>query len=144
MARYHYSCPMRWSDMDAYGHVNNVQFLTYLEEARIDMLHDVIERAKERDGPLAGGILVARSTIEYRRPLVHRKDPVPITMWVSKVGAAYFDLAHEVSDPDVVYARATSRLVPYDFRVERPRRLHAEEQEFLRGYLEADAGYLEA
>ena len=139
MARYTFSCPMRWSDMDAYGHVNNVQFLTYLEEARIDFLYDVIERAKERDGPLAGGILVARSQIEYRRPLVHRATPVPITMWVERIGGAFFDLAHEVSDPDVVYARATSRLVPYDFRVERPRRLVPDEKEFLRGYLEEPA-----
>ncbi len=140
MARYTFSCPMRWSDMDAYGHVNNVQFLTYLEEARIDMLHDLIERAKERDGPLAAGILVASSTIEYRRPLVHRATPVPITMWVSRIGGAFFDLAHEVSDPGVVYARATSRLVPYDFRGERPRRLIDEEKQFLRGFLEESAG----
>ena len=136
MARYTYSCPMRWSDMDAYGHVNNVQFLTYLEEARIDMLHGLIERAKERDGAMSAGMLVASSSIEYRRPLVHRTAPVPITLWVSRVGGAFFDLSHEVADPDVVYARATSRIVPYDFRVERPRRLTADEKEFLQGHLE--------
>lgn len=38
MARHHYSCPMRWSDMDAFGHVNNVVFIRYLEEARIDFM----------------------------------------------------------------------------------------------------------
>ena len=27
--------PLRWSDMDAYGHVNNVQFLRLLEDARV-------------------------------------------------------------------------------------------------------------
>ena len=140
MARYTFSCPMRWSDMDAYGHVNNVQFLTYLEEARIEMLHDLIERAKERDGPLAAGILVASSSIDYRRPLVHRSAPVPITMWVSRLGTAFFDLSHEVSDdPQTVYARATTRLVPYDFRSERPRRLTPEEKDFLGGYLEPSA-----
>ena len=138
MPRYVFSCPMRWSDMDAYGHVNNVQFLTYLEEARIDMLHGLIDRAKERDGALAAGMLVASSSIEYRRPLVHRRTAVPITMWVSRIGGAFFDLAHEVADPDVVYARATSRIVPYDFRVERPRRLTPEEKEFLRGYSDDD------
>ena len=31
--RHIYRCPLRWSDMDAYGHVNNVVFLRYLEEA---------------------------------------------------------------------------------------------------------------
>ena len=34
----HYRCdyPMRWSDMDAYGHVNNVQYLRFFEDARIE------------------------------------------------------------------------------------------------------------
>ena len=27
--------PLRWSDMDAYGHVNHVQFLRLLEDARV-------------------------------------------------------------------------------------------------------------
>lgn len=36
--RHIYSCPLRWSDMDAFGHVNNVVFLRYLEEARIDFM----------------------------------------------------------------------------------------------------------
>ncbi|GAA5012781.1 hypothetical protein GCM10025734_58630 [Kitasatospora paranensis] len=38
MARHIYDCPLRWSDMDAFGHVNNVVFLRYLEEARIDFM----------------------------------------------------------------------------------------------------------
>lgn len=38
MARHHYRCPLRWSDMDSFGHVNNVVFLRYLEEARIDFM----------------------------------------------------------------------------------------------------------
>ena len=32
--RYSADVPLRWSDMDAYGHVNNVQFLRLLEDAR--------------------------------------------------------------------------------------------------------------
>ncbi|GAC1371541.1 MAG: hypothetical protein NVSMB43_07620 [Pseudarthrobacter sp.] len=27
--------PMRWGDMDAYGHINNVQIVRMMEEARI-------------------------------------------------------------------------------------------------------------
>ncbi|NVK43474.1 MAG: acyl-CoA thioesterase [Oceanospirillaceae bacterium] len=35
-----YSCtlPLRWGDMDAYGHVNNATYIRYLEEARVQML----------------------------------------------------------------------------------------------------------
>ncbi len=137
MARYTYYCPMRWSDMDAYGHVNNVPFLTYLEEARIDMLQDLIARAKAEDGALAAGILVASTSINYKTPLIHRNTPVPIDVWVTKVGGAYFDLAYEVYDPQgVVYALATSRMVAFDFILERPRRLREHEKSFLSEHLE--------
>lgn len=137
MARYTYHCPMRWSDMDAYGHVNNVPYLTYLEEARIDMLQELIARAKAEDGALVAGILVASTAIDYKTPLVHRSTPVPIAVWVTKIGGALFDLAYEVYDAEgVVYALATSRMVAFDFGTERPRRLRAHEREFLQRYLE--------
>src|SRR5512133_2846053 len=61
MARHTYRCPMRWSDMDAYGHVNNVVFLTYLEEARVDMLFAL--GSDHGDKALAEGVLVAHHEI---------------------------------------------------------------------------------
>ncbi len=134
MARFTAQVAMRWSDMDAYGHVNNVQFLTYVEEARVEMFQAV---------PLSGvdqvtaGILVASSEIKYLKPLLHRVAPVPIDVWVTRVGAASFALAYEVHDADgPVYARAASVMVPYDFANERPRRLTPEEKEWLSVYLE--------
>ncbi len=35
-----YQCqiPVRWGDMDAYGHVNNALYMRYLEEARVQLL----------------------------------------------------------------------------------------------------------
>jgi acyl-CoA thioester hydrolase len=128
VSRFTAQVAMRWSDMDAYGHVNNVQFLTYVEEARVEMFKSV---------PLSGldqvqaGILVAASEIKYRRPLLHRHDPVPIDVWVTRIGAAQFALEYEVHDADVVYATASSLMVPYDFASERPRRLTADEKEWL-------------
>jgi acyl-CoA thioester hydrolase len=128
---------MRWSDMDAYGHVNNVQFLTYVEEARVEMFQAV---------PLSGvdqstsGILVASSEIKYLKPLLHRHAPVPIDVWVTRIGAAFFALAYEVHDDDgSLYARATSVMVPYDFTSGRPRRLTPQEKEWLGAYLEPAA-----
>ncbi len=141
MTRYTSFCPMRWSDMDAYGHINNVPFLTYLEEARIEWLQDLIARAKAEDGPAAAGILVASTAIEYKKPLIHRIAPVPISIWVTKVGGASFDLAYEVADDETtVYARATSRMVTYDFASGYPRRLRPHEKEFLARYLEPPTG----
>ncbi len=142
MARYTAPVAMRWNDMDAYGHVNNVVFLQYLEEARIEMFAGLAEEAHLAgdESVLSRGVVVASSSIDYLRPLVHRTEPVPIDVWVSRIGGASFHLGYEVHDEDgaVVYARARSVLVPYDFANGRPRRIEPHEREFLERYLEPD------
>ena len=35
--RHIYQCPVRWGDIDAFQHVNNVAYLEYLQEARVDI-----------------------------------------------------------------------------------------------------------
>ncbi|MFF5478429.1 acyl-CoA thioesterase [Streptomyces sp. NPDC012935] len=133
--RHIYRCPLRWSDMDAYGHVNNAVFVRYLEEARIDFLFRPEKDFKQ-------GSVVARHEIDYKRQLVHRHHPVDIELWVSEIRAASFTITYEVKDDDLVYVRASTVVVPFDFEAERPRRLTAEEKEFLREYTDDadDAG----
>ncbi|MFF4355865.1 acyl-CoA thioesterase [Streptomyces sp. NPDC001107] len=125
--RHIYRCPLRWSDMDAYGHVNNAIFLRYLEEARIDFLSLRGKESKQ-------GSVVARHEIDYKRQLVHRPDPVDIELWVTEIRAASFTVTYEVKDEDLVYVRASTVVVPFDFETQRPRRITSEEREFLEGY----------
>ncbi|MER6626859.1 thioesterase family protein [Streptomyces sp. NPDC000987] len=125
--RHIYRCPLRWADMDAYGHVNNVVFLRYLEEARIDFLF-------RPDKEFQQGSVVARHEIDYKRQLVHRHAPVNIELWITEIRAASFTIAYEVKDDDVLYVRASTVIVPFDFEAQRPRRLTAEEREFLAEY----------
>ncbi|GGZ78439.1 acyl-CoA thioesterase [Streptomyces echinoruber] len=122
--RHLYRCPLRWSDMDVYGHVNNVVFLRYLEEARIDFLF-------RPDQQFQRGSVVARHEIDYKRQLVHRHEPVDVELWVTEIRAASFTLAYEVKDGETVYARASTVIVPFDFDAQRPRRLTPDEREFL-------------
>jgi acyl-CoA thioester hydrolase len=134
MARHVYRCPLRWSDMDAYGHVNNVVFLRYLEEARVDFMFRL---APGNGSPsFAGGCVVARHEIDYLRPLVHRHEPVVIETWVTKISAASMTLAYEIKDEETLYSRASTILVPYNLQESRPRRLSAEERDFLKGYFD--------
>ncbi|MFF9085512.1 acyl-CoA thioesterase [Streptomyces sp. NPDC014991] len=128
--RHIYRCPLRWADMDAYGHVNNVVFLRYLEEARIDFLF-------RPDKDFKQGSVVARHEIDYKRQLVHRHEPVDIELWITEIRAASFTLSYEVKDGDLVYVRASTVIVPFDFEGQRPRRITAEEREFLREYMDA-------
>jgi acyl-CoA thioester hydrolase len=113
--------------MDAYGHVNNVVFLRYLEEARIDFLFRPEKDFKQ-------GSVVARHEIDYKRQLVHRHKPVDIELWVTEIRAASFTITYEVKDPEQVYVRASTVIVPFDFATQRPRRITAEERAFLEEY----------
>jgi acyl-CoA thioester hydrolase len=113
--------------MDAYGHVNNAVFLRYLEEARIDFLSLRGKESKQ-------GSVVARHEIDYKRQLVHRPTPVDIELWVKEIKAASFTVSYEVKDEDQVYVRASTVIVPFDFETQRPRRITAEEREFLGQY----------
>ncbi|AIA03691.1 MULTISPECIES: acyl-CoA thioesterase [Streptomyces] len=138
--RHLYSCPLRWSDMDAFGHVNNAVFVRYLEEARIDFM----SRLAPGDGSpsFTGGSVVARHEIDYLRQLVHRPEPVTVELWVQKISAASMTVGYEVKDEDTVYLRASTVVVPFDFAAGRPRRLTAEEKAILKEYLD-DAAHQE-
>lgn len=113
--------------MDAYGHVNNAVFIRYLEEARIDFLFRPEKDFKQ-------GSVVARHEIDYKRQLVHRHHPVDVELWITEVRAASFTITYEVKDDDLVYVRACTVVVPFDFETQRPRRITSEEREFLEGY----------
>lgn len=142
MARRTYTCPLRWSDMDAFGHVNNVNFLRYLEEARIDFTLPRPGEAEERAVPQVS--VVARHEVDYLRPLVYRAEPVTVETWLTGLGGTSFTMAYEIKDApgaagaeNTVYARAATVMVPYDLTAARPRQLTAEERALLTHYLES-------
>jgi acyl-CoA thioester hydrolase len=120
--------------MDAYGHVNNVQFLRLLEDARVTGFEDWFGQDRSL---LSEGVLVARHEIEYLAPLDFRHAPVSVGMWTTKISGSSFNLAYEVGDSaeigTTLYARAETTLVAYDFEHARPRRLRPDEREALKG-----------
>ena len=137
MARHLYHCPMRWADMDVYGVVNNVVFLRYLEESRVDFIFRLAPT--EGDAFFKDGSVVVRHEISYRHPLVHRHEPVDIELWVSQLESATVTIAAEIKDADLIYAAASTVMAPFDFSKRRPRRLTDEEIGFFEKYLEQPA-----
>lgn len=136
--RHVYYCPLRWADMDSLGHVNNVTYIDYLQEARVDMF--AVHAPDSRGEDLAEGVVVVRHEVEFIAPLVFRFDPVRIETWITDIKAASFTMAYEILDemPDgsrKVYTRATSVLTPFVFTAERPRRIRPEEREVLERFL---------
>jgi acyl-CoA thioester hydrolase len=137
MARHVFRCPLRWSDMDVYGIVNNVVFLRLLEEARVDLIFRL--GPTHGDAFFGGGSVVVRHEIEYKRQLVHRHEPVDIEMWVSQLLSATVRIDYEIKDGDTVYATASTTMAPFDYQRSRPRRLTEDETAFFAKYLELAA-----
>src|SRR4051812_33465197 len=125
---------MRWSDMDAYQHINNVAFLGYFEMARVNLFfehptHD------EKPGRRRG--LVAPShEIPYKRSVLYAAEPLEVQVWVSGIRAASFPCHYELFDHGRLAVTGSTVLVPFDFAINRPRRITPEEKAFLVEFME--------
>jgi acyl-CoA thioester hydrolase len=135
--RHIFHSQVRWADLDAFGHVNNVVFHAYLQEARVDFLFT--HAASLGAGGMSEGVVVARQEIDHTAPLDFTTEPVRIETWVSRIGGASFTLRYDVRDDVTVFARASSVLVPYDLATRSARRITDAERALLSDYLEPEA-----
>jgi acyl-CoA thioester hydrolase len=115
-----YSCRVRWSDVDSYGHVNNVKYFEYYQEARIAFLSGL---ADDRTRDAGQAVVVARIDVDYLRPILFRTEPFEIRTWVSRVGTSSYDLDAEIRDGDEVLSRAHAVVVAFDMATQRSRPL---------------------
>ena len=129
MSRHAYECHVRFSDVDVYGHVNNVKYFEFYQEARIAFVQS-----------LAGGLfdpessnrqVVARIDVDYKRPILFRPEPYAVETWVNRVGASSYDLGCRITGgkaDDTVYSTAEVVLVAFDKDTGRSRPLSDEER----------------
>jgi acyl-CoA thioester hydrolase len=82
---------IRWRDQDAYGHVNNAVYLTYLEEVRDEWL----ERALGDSGD-AWGYVTARVAIDFRRELTQDDDAIVARLWLTRIGTSSVTTREEI------------------------------------------------
>jgi acyl-CoA thioester hydrolase len=129
---YHATVTVRWSDMDAFAHINHARMVTLLEEARIEWLLS----EGEANESLIKSALIANVTIAYKKPLRHSDGPLDVTLWFEKVRAVDFTIGYEVraagaapdSPPAVV---ANTRMAMVDVGAETLRRIAPEEKAYL-------------
>ena len=87
---YKYKAPIaiRFSDIDAVGHVNNAIYLTYFEVARFGYWRDVTGWNLH-----VNGVIVARSEVTYLKPIA-LEDEVYCYVRVTRIGNSSFDVMH--------------------------------------------------
>jgi acyl-CoA thioester hydrolase len=123
-----YDCRVRWSDVDTYGHVNNVKYFEYFQEARIAFLSGLADGLPTDE---ASGVVVARIDVDYRRPIVFRTEPFEIRTWVARVGTSSYDLEAEIRDGDELLSKAHAVVVAFDLQAQRSRKLSSAERDRL-------------
>lgn len=117
--RHRYDCHVRFSDVDVYGHVNNVKYFEYYQEARLAFLVS-LGRDTGEDG---FRLVVARLDVDYKRPILFRAEPYLVESWVTRVGRSSFDISSEIRDGDVLLSRAHAAMVSFDLGTQRSRPL---------------------
>ena len=130
--------PMRWSDMDAYQHINNVAFLGYFEMARVSLFFE--HPTHDEKTGMRRGLVVHSHDIQYKRSVVYDADPLHVQIWISTVRAASFRCHYEVFDHGLLAVTGSTVLVPFDFALDRPRRITPDEKDFLARYADPEAG----
>jgi len=151
MTRIHVPIRLRWSDFDAYAHVNNAEMLRLLEEARIEAFWrpdanadpDAARPTAVIDArPGAETIsLIARQEVEYLAPIPYQRSPIEVELWIGRLGGASFEVCYEVFSPEGVeprtlYTVASTTLVMVDAASGRPARIPDELRELFAPYVE--------
>jgi acyl-CoA thioester hydrolase len=116
--------PIRWRDLDAYGHVNNAVFLTYLEECRDGCVNAVL-------GSIANtwDFVLAHVGIDYRNELRLEDRAVIVTCRIESFGRSSVRTREEIRKLDgTLAAEASSVVVPRDPNGSRSRPLTAAER----------------
>jgi acyl-CoA thioester hydrolase len=151
MTRIQVPIRLRWSDFDAYAHVNNAEMLRLLEEARIEAFWrpdagsdpDAARPTAVLDArPGASTItLIARQEVEYLAPIPYLRSPIEIELWVGHLGGASLQVCYEVYSPSgieprVLYTIASTTLVMVDAASGRPSRIPDELRRLFEPYVE--------
>jgi acyl-CoA thioester hydrolase len=86
--KYKTDIPIRFSDIDAFGHVNNAVYLTYFEIARSNYWKEIIHWDWSRSG-----IILGRSEINYLKPITIN-DEIVCYVRTIRIGNSSFDVMH--------------------------------------------------
>lgn len=127
---------VRWDDIDAFGHVNNAKYLTYIQEARFQWSY--YQYAAKNERPTLVEMVVAKAEVDYLEPIYEGGRFYDVNLWVESIGNSSFVMGYEVvGDNGVVHAKVKTVQVAVSMESKKSRPLTDPEREFLNTYLKA-------
>ncbi len=143
---------LRWSDLDAYGHVNNASMLKILEEARVFAFWVDGDVSAPDQAAWSTAVIdaspttrtksvISRQEIEYVQSMPYIRQPIDVQLWIGHLGGASLDVYYEIkspvgTQPQVTFVKASTTLVLVDAETDRPRRILPFEREAWEPYLD--------
>ena len=83
--------PLRWSDLDAFNHVNNARYLTFIEQARIEWFESLEEPWITQDA----APVIASATLHFRRPIEYPAS-IFVELFCEKLGNSSVTVGHRI------------------------------------------------
>lgn len=118
---------LRWSDLDAYGHVNNVAIVGLLEQARVlAFWSDADPILPPLTAEADTWVLVASIDVSYKKVIDHRTEPIVAEVSVSKCAGASFVVGYRLIVDGEVCVTATTTMALVDPTTSAPTRIGPE------------------
>lgn len=124
--------PIRFSDMDAFGHVNNAVYLTYFEIARSNYWREIVQWNWDETG-----IILGRSEINYLKPIT-RHDQIACYVRTTRIGNSSFDVMHVLvklsTNSEEICTTGKTVCISYDYGANKSVRIPLNERERMIAY----------
>ena len=109
---------IRFGDLDAMRHLNNVVFLRYFETARINYMNSISDDHDPVDRERGFGMIFASCHIDYRSPGNFDED-VDVRVRPAEIGTKSLKLEFEMRVGERLLAEGYGVLVGYDYANQR-------------------------
>lgn len=110
--------PIRWSDLDEFGVVNNAVFMTYFEQARVNLFAQFTGWDWK-----SIGVVVANVNMAFKTPIRNHDKP-EVSIRCSKIGTTSYTLdcvmTENKAGKEITYAEASFVMVCFDFKTSLP------------------------
>ena len=104
--------PIRWGDMDAFGHVNNTVYFRYMEQARLDWL-TALESTRHGDWTQETGPVIVNASCTFHAPLVY-PGVCEVRMYLGELGRSSVGTFYDIFNDDRLFADGAAKIVWID------------------------------
>ncbi|MFB5660719.1 acyl-CoA thioesterase [Alteribacillus sp. HJP-4] len=109
---------VRVFETDGLGHVSNISYFIYLEEARVECFRQLGSSMEISDWPF----ILASTTCDYIQQ-AYFDETLHIKTTVTQIGNSSFELSHEISSERGLIAKAKAVIVHFNFENEKSEKI---------------------